>query len=122
MKRILNLNTIAVKIVTAILVFAFGIPALLYGLSLVLGVLRVQLTFLTYAIWVSVGLGALLLLGFFVLIVLEQIQDELLYRNYQKGRGQRILGENGLGECPYCGFRGVREFERFCPGCGKTLG
>ncbi len=69
----------------------------------------------------SLIIGGALFALLLVLIIIEQIQDGLLYRMYRKSLGKRIRGTGNIAECPYCGNRNVQEFERVCRVCGKTL-
>ncbi len=121
MKRFLNLNDFGGKMILAIAIVGICIPLALYAVSLGLDSLGIHEPVLPYLIWGSLAVGAILLLGLIVLIVVEQIQDHLLYRMYLKTRGKRIRGPRNVAECPFCGNRNIREFELYCPVCGQKL-
>lgn len=121
MKRFLNLNEFGGKALVAIAIVGVGIPGVLYMVSLTLDALGIHWPGMRFLIWGALGAGGLLLLGFLVLLIIEQIQDHVLYQMYLKSRGKRIRTAENLYECPYCGNRKIREFEHQCPVCGKIL-
>jgi ribosomal protein S27E len=111
MKRILNLNDFSSPALIGILGIGLGLPAVITVVSRLLGLPALQG-------WARVlaEIGAGLLGLFFVLVIVEQIQDHLLYRRYLRERGQHVDGE-----CPYCGNRQIRSFDHFCGVCGKKI-
>lgn len=116
-RRILNLNDISGRALLVILTLLVPLPGLLL---LVEWLLRGWAPFapaLGRLAKLIFGAGALLLAGFFLLVALELVQDELLYRQTLRERGQRFSGE-----CPYCGNRQIHAFERFCTVCGNENG
>ena len=102
-------------------VFILVVPAVLYLGSRVLAAVNIQVEGIQSLIKLSFLIGALVIAVLAVLIVIEQIQDALLYRAYQKSRDRRIQLSDGYSECPYCGNRKVREFDPVCPTCGKKI-
>ncbi len=121
MRRILNLNAAGGRFLLAIALLLGAIPALLWLCSLLLRATRLNTAIIPYLIKLSLILGGLVLVGFVILIVLEQVQDAYLHRVYLRGRGTRIRLTSGESECPYCGNRQVQEFDKRCQVCGKEL-
>lgn len=120
-KRILNLNDFAVpafKVIGTLLVI---VPGGLWLLHAGLGALGMFVPALLVIARIALALGGTGLLIMLVLILLEQVQDKQLIRRYDKSLRKRIPGRDGLAECPACGYRGLRAFERNCPACGKEL-
>jgi predicted RNA-binding Zn-ribbon protein involved in translation (DUF1610 family) len=109
------------KAVAVIAILGVGIPGVLYELSLALDALGIHWPMMRFLVWGALGVGGLLFFGFVVLLMIEQIQDHLLYQMYLRSRGKRIRTAENLYECPYCGNRKIREFEHQCPVCGKSL-
>lgn len=116
-ERFLNLNSIGGKILAVIGVLVLGIP----GGGWLLERAGVHASVLQWIIRASLWSGVGLLLAFILLILIEQILDARLFQQHRKSLGRRILLKNGYAECPNCGFRGIRDFERACPVCGKEL-
>jgi len=116
MKRILNLNDFSLPALKVIAIISLGIPAALFLAAYLLDRAGLHLPLLERLIWVSFGIGGILILLFFLLVVLEQVQDHMLYKRYLQQRGQPAQGE-----CPFCGNRMLRSFEYFCPMCGQQL-
>jgi hypothetical protein len=118
--RVLNLNAPAAKICAWIGVFLVVIPGLLYLVELVdlSGSLLPWLSLATHASWIT---GGLLLGGFILLIILEQIQDKLLTDRYHKNRHRKLKIATDRYECQYCGNREVKEADKTCRICGKDL-
>jgi hypothetical protein len=119
--RVLNLNAPAGKMLAGVAVLGGGIPLLLYLTSRLLS--RLGVAWPAAGLWIKgfiyLGLG---LLGLFILLVMiEQIQDAMLLRNYRTGRKARMQYSDEFAECPYCGNRRLRSFEQSCPVCGKRL-
>lgn len=109
MKRILNLNNFSGPVLKVILSIGLGLPAGLVLLNYVLEQAGLHLPLLEHAIWFLLAAGGVALLLFLGLVILERIQDNLLYRRYLRERGQHINEE-----CPYCGNRQLRPFEYAC--------
>jgi hypothetical protein len=120
-KRILNLNAPAGKMLAGIAVLGGGIPLLLYLALRLLG--RLGIAWPAAGLWIKgfLYLGLALLGAFLLLVMIEQIQDAVLYRLYRKGQKARMQYSDEFAECPYCGNRRLRSFEQSCPVCGKTL-
>jgi hypothetical protein len=121
MKRFLNLNDFGAKMILAIAILGIGIPALLGGISLVFDAMKIQCHALHLLMRDAIITGGVLLLVLLVLLIFEQIQDHLLYQKYLKERGKRIRGGPDGSECPFCGYRGLKEFEAYCPICGHKI-
>jgi len=116
MKRILNLNGISGSALVIIAMTGLVVPGALLLISRLFdrgGLHLPALEWLARFFWLA---GGVLLVLFFVLVVLEHIQDAIIYRQYLQGRRQAVEGE-----CPFCGYRPVRAFEHSCPVCGETL-
>ncbi len=116
MKRILNLNDYSVPVIKVISIIAVGLPTALWIFSYLLDRIGMRLPALERLAGVFLGIGGILLLLFLGLVVLEQIQDRVLYRQYLQKRGQQVESE-----CPYCGNRQLHSFEQFCPVCGEKV-
>jgi hypothetical protein len=117
-KRILNLNHQGMLFIGLIVLFGVVIPGIMWLLRRFIHGSTVLLIRLMHA---SLILAGLLLAVFLLLLIIEQVQDYLLYRAYRKGLGKRIPLADGLAECPYCGCRQVHEYQSACPVCGKEL-
>ena len=113
MKRILNLNDFSGPALKGILFGGFVLPALMFLISR-----ELALTWLERAAWAFLEAGGILLVLFFALVALEQIQDGLLYRRYLHEREKHPLVE---GECQFCGNRRLQPFARLCPVCGAQV-
>lgn len=116
MKRILNLNESALPVLRAIFIVGLGLPLGLKLSAFLLARAGLPLPILDRLVPLFCGLGGMALGLFFMLVVVEQIQDHLLYRRYLQERGQALDGE-----CPFCGNRRIQAFQHFCPVCGKDL-
>jgi len=121
MKRYLNLNDFGGKIVLAIAILGIGIPALLWAISLALNALGIQWPALRFILLGALAGGGILFLGLLSLVIVEQIQDHLIYKMYINSRGKRIPSAQGWSECPFCGNRKIKDFENSCPICGRVL-
>ncbi len=121
MKRFLNLNELAplaFKIIGIITVAIPGFMWLLYTGFEALG-RRISILLSLARFFFLIGVGLLLIM--LVLILAEQVQDHILFRQYDRSLKKRLPGSEGLSECPACGYRGLRPFEGSCPVCGKEL-
>ena len=116
MKRILNLNESALPVLRAIFIVGLGLPLGLKLSAFLLARAGLPLPILDRLVPLFCGLGGMALGLFFMLVVVEQIQDHLLYQRYLQERGQALDGE-----CPFCGNRRIQAFQHFCPVCGKDL-
>lgn len=116
MKRILNLNDFSLPALKTILIIGLVLPAALLLSSTLLDQAGLHLPVLHQLIGVLFGMAVFLLLLFFGLVILEQIQDHFLYRRYLQERGRQIQGE-----CPFCGNRQLHPFEHFCSVCGEKI-
>jgi hypothetical protein len=121
MKRYINSNDFGGKMILTIVIVGIGIPALVYAVSRGLEALGIRWPVLQSLFWGALAVGLTLSVGFIGLLVIEQIQDHLLYKRYLKTRGKRVRRDNNGSECPFCGCRNIREFEAFCPVCGQKL-
>ena len=122
MNRSLNLNHFAAKVLLAGLLLWAGMPALLWLVDRLLAILGTHLPLQEVLVSVSMTAGGLLLLGLLLLIILEQVQDALIYRHYQRNVVHRLRISADTFECPYCGCREVHSYQRQCPCCWKVLG
>ena len=120
-QRHLNLNGPSGKILVAVAFLVAGAPLLLYLTQRLLAAAGVHWPSAAILIKGSVFLGLGLLAIFLLLIVVEQIQDAVLFRLYREKRSKRVQYSAEFAECPYCGNRRLRSFERACPVCGKVL-
>jgi hypothetical protein len=116
MKRILNLNGIVGRVGAAILALTLLVPG---GLWL-LGRLFPSADFSRLGRF-SLGAGLALLGLFALLVVLEMAQDAWIDDQHRRGLGKRLRLPGPTAECPYCGSRQIRPFDRACPVCGKDL-
>ena len=117
MKRILNLNSFSLPALVAIATTGAGVPVVLFLLSRLMQWLgRPEPILLVHLARVLAATGGILLLLFFALVILEQVQDHWLYRRYMHERGKQVEEE-----CPFCGNRQLRSFERYCPVCGEKI-
>ncbi len=121
MKRILNLNALSVKFLLVIGCFLIVLPAAFYAGSALLGPSSVFSQVCLYLAKGSAVIGIILLAGFIILVILEQVQDNIIYRQYLESRRKKRPLAGGLYECQFCGCRTVREFDAACPVCGEKL-
>lgn len=119
--HILNLHDFAPRAAAVGLGLAVGGPLCIYAAQWLLGLAGVRLPWLLFGMQISFGTGAFLLAGLAVLVGVEQVQDAYLYRRYLKERHRRIRAADADAECPFCGSRKVRDFEKYCSVCGKEL-
>ena len=123
--RILNLNHFGTRALAVIGLFGVVFPVILYGISILLEAFPQAVSLpsgLVRQLMIgSLGVGCVLLAVFVILLIVEQIQDVLLYQVYRKSRAKRIPLADGRYECQFCGCRTLREFEHTCPVCGKVL-
>ena len=117
MHRILNLNNISSRVLAVIAFTGIVVP----GLCWLLQILGLDWPALGVLMRAGLWMGGALLVLFIALVLIEQIQDHLLYRAYQRGLSRRLQGKEGRSECPYCGNRALKDFETCCPICGKEL-
>ncbi len=121
MRRILNLNDLSTKFLIAIALLVGAIPLLLWLCSMLVGAAHLSAGIIPDLIKISLIMGGLLFVVFLTLILLEQVQDNYLHRVFLKGRGKRIRLSDEEAECPYCGHRQVRDFEKRCSVCDNEL-
>ncbi len=121
MKRFLNLNAYGMIFLVAIGLFLFVFPAALYAGSQLLSPVNPAAPVLLNAARLSAMIGACLLAAFALLLIIEQVQDKVIFRQYLKSRNKKLLLANGRYECQFCGCRSVREIDVVCPVCGKSL-
>jgi uncharacterized paraquat-inducible protein A len=120
-RRTLNLNQSGLVFVGVIGFLMVLIPGVSYGILLVWnknGIIRDLLVGIKKASFV---LGAVVLVVFLVLIVVEQVQDHYFDTWYQKQRSQKVVLANGYYECQYCGNQRVRENDSSCNVCGREF-
>lgn len=101
------------KIIGAGLIFAFVVPILLWLLNW-----AIQSPIVIIVIKVSIALGALILLGFFVHLAVEFHQDRKIDHYYSTHRNIKIMIKDGSYECGACGNRTVKENDIHCLVCG----
>lgn len=121
MKRILNLNDFSVPALKAILLIGIGSPLIFLLTDWILNKFSFHLPALQWIAWNLVKAGGVLLAFFFVLVIVEQIQDHLLYRQYLQNRAHQTSENRSDHECPFCGNRQLHPFETFCPVCGEQI-
>jgi hypothetical protein len=121
MKRVLNLNALGPTIAAACAVFGVLIPLILAVVSWLLDRIGVTHDILDTLLRVSLLVGGSLLLGLIVLVILEQIQDHYLDRQYQNSRHRKIKLTDDWYECQYCGHQKLRAGAQRCPVCGNRL-
>ncbi len=121
MKRILNTNAYGAKALLIIGFFLVVMPVIFYLGSIFLDPAHAPVRILLDLAKISAGIGIVLLAAFLILLVVEQAQDRIIFRQYLKNRRQKLPAGNGLYECQFCGCRTVREFDATCPVCGKSL-
>jgi hypothetical protein len=121
MKRRLNSNDYGLKAILVVLLLG-GAAGFFHFAAKLLHRFPVQ-SVLAQAISRLFFWLALVLVGLFVLLlIIEGIQDAVYDVVYRKTRFKRIKAPGMYYECPFCGSRKVREFERVCLVCGKELG
>ncbi len=121
MKRPLNLNAVAPKILAWIGALLILAPLLLYLLSLPALPVHLPGNLAFTLIKVSLIAGFVLLIGFGLLLVIEQVQDALFDRWYRKARVHKLQSAEGIYECQFCGSRKLHADDRICPLCGQKL-
>jgi hypothetical protein len=121
MRRILNLNQPSTVFVKIFGLFAVAIPAILYCILLLVSDAEILSTFLRRAIRVSFAIGILIFVVLLVLIIAEQIQDRYIDVRYRKNRDRKLPLADGNYECQYCGNQKVKENDKTCWVCGRTL-
>lgn len=67
---------------------------------------------------ISFGCGAVILVGFAILLAIELHQDKRLNNYYQNKMNERIALPNNLFECAACGNRQVAAHDTSCSVCG----
>jgi hypothetical protein len=121
MKRVLNLNDFSAPALKAILLIGVGSPLIFLLTDRILSKFSFHLPALQWIAWNLVKAGGILLAFFFVLVIVEQIQDHLLYRQYLQNRAHQPSENQSDQECPFCGNRQLHPFETFCPVCGEPV-
>lgn len=121
MRRILNLNQPSMVFVKIFGLFAVAIPAILYCILLLVSDAEILSTFLRRAIRVSFAIGILIFVVLLILIIAEQIQDRYIDGRYRKNRDRKLPLADGNYECQYCGNQKVKENDKTCWVCGRTL-
>jgi hypothetical protein len=121
MRRILNLNSFAWKIIVWIAVFALLIPAILFLGTRLIPISNTVLEMVYSVMQISILAGIILFAFFVVLVAAEQVQDAVYDRIYRKNRKYKLALEDGSYECQFCGNRKVAATDRQCPVCGKEL-
>ncbi len=121
MRRILNLNQPAMVFIKVIGIFIVVIPAVLYGISLIIRNEDISRVYLLPMIGVSFATGIFILVVFLVLIMIEQIQDHYFDVQYRKQRNQKLTLPDGDYECQYCGSRKIQKNDTNCPVCGRNI-
>jgi len=89
LKRILNLNEFSGPAMAFIAVTGLAVPGALLLISRLFDRGGLHLPALEWLARFFLMTGGVLLVLFFVLVVLEHIQDEILYRRYLRERGNR---------------------------------
>lgn len=121
MKRVLNLNEPGTRWAGIGIILAGLVPlALLLG-SWLLRLAGLPTRGISILLGISMAAGLAILAVLAVLIILEQIQDHLIDKEYQKNGPARIRLANGCYECQYCGNRQVRQDDRSCAVCHHRL-
>jgi hypothetical protein len=121
MKRILNLNSYAWKIMLWIAVFAFLIPAILVLCTWLIPISDTALAMVNSVMQISILAGIILFTFFLILVLAEQVQDGVYDRVYRKNRQYKLMLGDGSYECQFCGNRKVAATDRQCSVCGKEL-
>ena len=121
MKRFLNSNAYGAKVLLIIGFFLIVLPVMFYAGSTLPGLPMDQEQVLLDLVKVSVSVGVILLAGFIILLVVELVQDKIIYRQYLNQRSKKQPVADGLYECQFCGCTKVHEFDVVCPVCGKSL-
>lgn len=121
MKRFLNLNVPGSYLTLAGGTFLILIPLILVLLRWLLNGLQIQWALLSLLIKISAGIGVVLLVILFLLIMIEQILDHALYKDYLEERNKKLKISADVYECAYCGNRKVGENDTCCSICGKNL-
>ncbi len=121
MKRPLNLNRYSTQVIAVVVVLIAVIPFVFFLGNRLLRSLNVQFSLFTDLGRISLQVGSVLAFLFFLLVILEQIQDFYIDRVYRKNRHKKIQISETEYECQYCGCRRVHAFDSACPVCGKAL-
>ncbi len=121
MKGKLNLNEPASRMIAVIGLFLIVIPLLLSAAGFLLSAVNIQAGILDALRNGSIVVGLILGAGFVMLIVVEQIQDHMIDRAYQRNRSQKLPLPGGGYECQYCGSRKLQAHDKSCPVCGHLL-
>lgn len=112
MKKI-NSNDYGYKVIGIGLVFAIIIPIII---KLLYFLFRYEV--LNTLMWCSVGIGSVILIGFFIYLGIELQQDKRLDQYYNDHRYSKIQIEHSNFECASCGNRNVRKQDKSCAICG----
>ncbi|MHB1131336.1 MAG: hypothetical protein ACYC4L_03000 [Chloroflexota bacterium] len=121
MKRVIDLNGVSLPLLGAVGLCLVGAPAALWLVSLALSAVGLPAEAAIGLAWASLGLGLLLLAGFALRVVVEQVQDRLYDAHYRRTRRRRLPVGDGYYECQFCGNRRVAQWERRCTVCGEDL-
>jgi hypothetical protein len=118
--RLLNLNEVGAKILAVAGILGLVIPAGAFAVSLLLSALG--FSWEPYPLMRFFGLaGGIVGAGLLVMVVIELVQDHLVYLDFLKHQTQRLPISESYSECPYCGNRQVLKVETTCRVCGHTL-
>jgi len=86
-----------------------SVPMILYNF--------VQISFINLLLKISICLGSLILLSFFILLGVELKQDKELIKYYGNNKNTPVkIGE--FYECQNCGSRRVKPTDKKCSVCG----
>lgn len=121
MKRPLDLNGSSHIFLKIIGTFVLLVPAALYLCGWLLGLAQVDAGIIPQLIGASLIVGGGVSGVWAVLIMYEQAQDHLFDAHYRHNRQHKLRVSEHIYECQYCGNRRVREDDRTCPVCGRTL-
>ncbi len=121
MKRPLDLNGSSHIFLKIIGTFILLVPAVLYLCGLLLGLAQVDVEIIPQLIGTSLIVGGGVIGVWVILIAYEQIQDHLFDAHYQRNLRHKLRVSEHVYECQYCGNRRMREDDRTCSVCGRTL-
>ncbi len=121
MKRPLDLNGSSHIFLKIIGTFILLVPAMLYLCGVLLGLAQVDVEIIPQLIGTSLIAGGGVIGVWVILIAYEQIQDHLFDAHYRRARRHKLRVSEYVYECQYCGNRRMREDDRTCSVCGRTL-
>lgn len=104
------------RVIAVGLVFLVLLPLALWGVNLWL-----QNEALITTAYVSMIIGAVIEIFFFVYLIIESKQDKKSEEDYQRHRKMKIPLPEGKFECGNCGNRNVRTSDSGCVACGITF-